>query len=67
MQKYQIYSNVLAVILRITADSRKNLLFEMIEIAINPVIYMRKNNKVLDKNTTHAAIEILSNLSEEFT
>jgi hypothetical protein len=42
------------------------VLNELIEIALTPQAFMQSKSAVVDRTATHAAIEILSNLSEEF-
>lgn len=51
---------------RIIEPECQHILHELLEIAINPDLYMQKNNKNLDRKMTNAAVEIMSNLSEEF-
>ena len=41
-------------------------MYSFIDISLNPLAYMKHNNIVLDKTLTYGAIEVLSNLSEEF-
>ena len=36
------------------------------DIALVPKLYMQAKQTTLDKSATHGAIEVLSNLSEEF-
>lgn len=46
--------------------SRRPLLNELIDVALTPRAFMQTHQAILDRQVTHAAIEILSSLSEEF-
>lgn len=51
---------------RIIHPKYNHLLNDLIDIALTPKIYSATKNVVIDRTITHNAIEILSNLSEEF-
>lgn len=43
--------------------SRRALLYELIDVALTPRAFMQTHQATLDRQATHAAIEILSSLS----
>ncbi len=51
---------------RIIHPKYRQLLNDLIDIALTPKLYSLAKSVPLDRTITHNAIEILSNLSEEF-
>lgn len=66
IQKPKNHSAVPTTSFRLLEQENRHILEGLIRIAINPQSHLELTQQVLDKKMTHAAIEVITNLSEEF-
>lgn len=64
---YEFTQRYSPVPLRIIEAENRHVLLELIDIALRPEYFTKHSAKSLDKQITYNAIELLTNLSEEFT